>query len=189
MKAKVLTVLALMAGLLLPCGLASAATITFDGLSDFTFPGVTTSLTASGFEFALIDDSQNCPNPQGSCSSLQGDREKLNALNHAILQVKPTDGSTFDLLGFDLTLLTANSSVRVTAYLADGSTVDPANVPIHNVLRLVFTPSAGNVAYALDNINVTSAVPVPGALPLFATGLGALGFGAWRRKRSRARGL
>jgi hypothetical protein len=28
-----------------------------------------------------------------------------------------------------------------------------------------------------------TAVPVPGALPLLATGLGILGFGAWRRRR------
>jgi hypothetical protein len=31
--------------------------------------------------------------------------------------------------------------------------------------------------------DVTSAVPVPGALPLFATGIGALGFMQWRRRR------
>lgn len=186
MKAKVLTSLALVAGLLLPCGLARAATITFDGMLDFTYPGVNSTLATSGFEFALIGDSQNCPDPLGTCSSLQGDGDKLNALNHAILQVKPTDGLAFDLLSFDLT---SDAHVVVTAYLADGSKVEPATTPIHNVLRLVFTPSAGNVAYTLDNIDVTSAVPLPAALPLFATGLGALGFGAWRRKRSRARVL
>ena len=32
----------------------------------------------------------------------------------------------------------------------------------------------------------TAATPVPGALPLFATGLGALGLLGWRRKRKRA---
>ena len=32
----------------------------------------------------------------------------------------------------------------------------------------------------------TSVVPVPAALPLFATGLGVLGFAGWRRKRKAA---
>ena len=38
---------------------------------------------------------------------------------------------------------------------------------------------------ALDNVSVSavSATPLPAALPLFATGLGALGLLGWRRKR------
>ena len=43
-------------------------------------------------------------------------------------------------------------------------------------------------AFALDDVSVTevSATPLPGALPLFATGLGAFGFIAGRRKRKTA---
>jgi hypothetical protein len=33
------------------------------------------------------------------------------------------------------------------------------------------------------NIEVTDPTPIPAALPLFATGLGALGLLGWRRKR------
>jgi hypothetical protein len=36
--------------------------------------------------------------------------------------------------------------------------------------------------------NSVAATPVPAALPLFATGLGALGFAGWRRKKGAARG-
>ena len=41
---------------------------------------------------------------------------------------------------------------------------------------------------ALDNVSV-SATPLPAALPLFATGLGALGLLGWRRKRKNAAAL
>jgi hypothetical protein len=44
---------------------------------------------------------------------------------------------------------------------------------------LVLTSSAGNATWA-------STVPLPTALPLFATGLGALGLLGWRRKRKAA---
>jgi hypothetical protein len=45
-----------------------------------------------------------------------------------------------------------------------------------------------NTAYyyndlAVDDISLTSATPIPAALPLFATGLGGLGLLGWRRKR------
>jgi hypothetical protein len=40
-----------------------------------------------------------------------------------------------------------------------------------------------NFAFSLDGRNVT---PLPAALPLFATGLGALGLLGWRRKRKNA---
>ena len=38
-------------------------------------------------------------------------------------------------------------------------------------------------AYTLSEVTDTAVVPLPGALPLFATGLGALGLLAWRRKK------
>jgi hypothetical protein len=44
------------------------------------------------------------------------------------------------------------------------------------------TPSAPDDSFGI-NIGTTTVTPLPAALPLFATGLGALGLLGWRRKR------
>jgi hypothetical protein len=48
----------------------------------------------------------------------------------------------------------------------------------------VFTKGTTDIV-ASSSIDVV-VTPVPAALPLFATGLGALGFAGWRRRRKRA---
>ena len=45
------------------------------------------------------------------------------------------------------------------------------------------TPPTFNAAFSLDGVTAT---PLPATLPLFATGLGALGLLSWRRKRKQA---
>ena len=78
-----------------------------------------------------------------------------------------------------------------------GVTVDPASSP-------AFLPIAGGLTFGTDDIFVNvagdapavggelildvstatpTATPLPAALPLFATGLGAMGLFGWRRKR------
>jgi hypothetical protein len=50
-------------------------------------------------------------------------------------------------------------------------------------------PAGGDLASAVIDaspIIATAATPVPAALPLFASGLGALGLFGWRRKRKAA---
>ena len=72
--------------------------------------------------------------------------------------------------------LTASLSVL----LAAGDTV------MLSIYR-TFYPAYGDFVGTDFTVNLTpSAVPLPAALPLFATGLGVLGFAGWRRKRKAA---
>jgi len=48
------------------------------------------------------------------------------------------------------------------------------------------TNNIGGVSIAVTNLVFTAETPLPAALPLFATGLGALGLLGWRRKRKAA---
>lgn len=58
------------------------------------------------------------------------------------------------------------------------------------LVRSIVNGDTSLQAIALDNLNVQlsapNAVPLPAALPLFATGVGALGLLGWRRKRKNA---
>ena len=75
-----------------------------------------------------------------------------------------------------LTNLAASSSFIQFTFLA---TATSANT----VLGLNFRDDPGFMF--LDDVSVNN-VPLPAALPLFATGLGALGLLSWRRKRKAA---
>jgi hypothetical protein len=58
-------------------------------------------------------------------------------------------------------------------------------VPLLILSNNAFTVSAMDVTFT-DQGDVASATPLPAALPLFATGLGAMGLLGWRRKRKAA---
>jgi hypothetical protein len=59
--------------------------------------------------------------------------------------------------------------------------------PGESIARLVLTTGTAIENFEVDNFAVaTSATPLPAALPLFATGLGALGLIGWRRRRQQA---
>jgi hypothetical protein len=58
-------------------------------------------------------------------------------------------------------------------------------------VRIIFELTASSSSkfqfdYAFGTVPGAPAVPLPAALPLFATGLGVLGLLAWRRKKKSA---
>lgn len=116
-------------------------------------------------------------------------------------------GSTFDTY-LELALAAGNYTVALTQYdnfasgnIGDGFAFDgdPNFTSSYGCAAAIFCdvsdPSDGRTGeWAFDILNVNSAVvippmsnvPVPAALPLFGTGLAALGFLGWRRKRKAA---
>jgi hypothetical protein len=81
--------------------------------------------------------------------------------------------------------------------IIEASSSDITTLAFQNVLFTSFSTSFLNqtddvsFAFATETTTVTptSATPLPATLPLFATGLGALGLLGWRRKRKTRVGL
>jgi hypothetical protein len=79
----------------------------------------------------------------------------------------------FDLFINTVTLLTSSSRINLT--LLAGL----------NIIQLSFNESiSGGDGFAFDYAAISPIItPLPTTLPLFASGLGALGLLGWRRKR------
>jgi hypothetical protein len=101
----------------------------------------------------------------------------------------------FDLLSLELAVLNHGVDFALTGYFAGGGVISTTvfvsseTLTIFelgggwtNLQSLTIDPLGGtNLAVAVDNIAVTSTVPVPAAVWLFGSGLGLLG---WRRRRT-----
>jgi hypothetical protein len=84
----------------------------------------------------------------------------------------------------------AATHLVASAFTAIGGSTHPnfAGDPILFGVEAVLSSTNSSITAIndyVDNINVTvNPTPLPAALPLFATGLGALGLFGWRRKRT-----
>ena len=149
----------------------------------------------------------------GNCDGVSG--KPCLALNtNATSTLTQVGGGAFTLNSFGFEFEGQPSVLTVTAFTDSGATLvdtivyggpsDPAHPDknvwyvvspaIANITSIVFDDTGtGNVR--IDDIDVTAATtrggndsstPLPAALPLFGTGLGALGLLGWRRKRKQA---
>jgi opacity protein-like surface antigen len=70
-----------------------------------------------------------------------------------------------------------------SAQLEFGFNVSQDQIHVQDATTLHSITGTVTLPFQLATEEVVSTVPLPGALPLFATGLGALGLLGWRRKR------
>jgi hypothetical protein len=166
-----------------------------DGLFNY-LPGV-------GTAGALIQDYEN---PTTTSSGAYGGEVvalRLNVDFSAAGFLPGTSGIPFGnlyLTGFDPALAGLNG-MTVSQFLTLNETLLGGGSGIYTIfdidllddqLNTAFDPSS-DLSFADAHLTVTnpdlSATPLPATLPLFATGLGAMGLFGWRKKRKNAAAL
>jgi hypothetical protein len=89
-------------------------------------------------------------------------------------------GFTFNLVGHTSALQFTDGILSdITASTAIGA----ASLAVNSTTAVYFDNLATGGVGSTDTITAQLATPLPAALPLFATGLGAMGLLGWRRKR------
>jgi hypothetical protein len=88
------------------------------------------------------------------------------------------NGSILDLSGTDQTAGTNPGSIATLLFLSDS-----VGQAVLSFTQTSLSPSEASPIF--DNVTI-SETPIPATLPLFASGLGAMGLLGWRRKRKNA---
>lgn len=116
-------------------------------------------------------------------------------------------GGSFDLLSVDITgwLVRGGENPMTATFDASSGATYTAIAPTIGVIDFALMSGWSNISWftftapfgvvscsdtcsivGFDDVTVQAQTPIPAALPLFATGLGALGLLGWRRKRKAA---
>jgi hypothetical protein len=161
-----------------------AVTIGFDGAT----PGTINNYVENGFQIdiARIINGQCATDP---CLAINtNETTTLSKVGGGSFTL---DSFYFYLAGMPpiLTVTPYSGITALTAIVLDTASYAKNtgltySTPIANITSVVFeNTGTGNIR--VDDISVSS-TPLPGALPLFATGLGVVGLLGWRRKRKSA---
>jgi hypothetical protein len=163
-------VIAAMFGVGLVAGSAQAATITYNLTLQDTTPGGISGTGTLTIAAPLLANNVYTPGPA------------VTLLDFVINAQDFNETSTF-------TSIHTNASAQI-----DAITTLVFSPGFLSTGALTFTYSGNgqfgsgviNLVAAADGENEAAATPLPAALPLFATGLGAMGLFGWRRKRKQA---
>ena len=205
MKNKIITpVLLLALGLMLNAEMASAAIVNYSGNNNNMN---TVSVGQTGTISSMNDGGLVVNNIEGLLPSKSMITFTYN-FGGDLLSGSLNSGSSYDYLlegdnynGGSLSFAPSGINYSFGTKNGDPSTalvVASAQIDASSDTGMTFIKnnSAGLASYASvfigliagnNDLNISysvSAVPLPAALPLFAAGLSALGFGAWRRKKA-----
>jgi hypothetical protein len=183
------------------------ATLDFEGASGYVDqPGA--FFTVDDYRFTLLDDGGEAANGfllVNEGDGIGGAGTNLFAANFASFRMERSDNRAFHSVGFDIGGSWHHlpdrwaDVVRITAFRAGGAAQEldvtlptaageMAYVPffVQDISSLVFEPiaSRGTTPFSFDYTvdNIVAPIPLPGALPVFLTALGALAFAARRRR-------
>jgi hypothetical protein len=149
----------------------------FSATWTFSYGAIADTITGATLEIGLLDGDSAAPGDQVFSYTIGG--IDLTALLNTAMEATP--GANSVEVYYTITLPSSTFSV-----LAGGSPAVSLTLQGPGLGVLGTTPFN---AAALDFSTITidtgtvAATPLPAALPLFATGIGGLGFLGWRRKR------
>ena len=153
---------------------ASAFTITFDEAGSCT--------GCTGFAYTT--------DPSGTFSGKVLIYNLDANVGSGAVNIQDSNGTVSDTINFFSPSITANSEIIFYSYDNDGLKADVGTTVLFPGIfvgaiedatgHFTFNPGAGIFYNGVSGVSV----PLPATLPLFATGLGALGLLGWRRKKA-----